>query len=211
MLKTVFVVDDSITNLAMAEETLDEHYRVITMTSAVKMFSILEKITPDLILLDVAMPEMNGFEAIARLKSCGRYSDIPVMFLTALTDSYNESQGIELGAADFITKPFSPSLLLHRVKYHIDISELIRERAEWVDLADAAHSAKGDFLSFVSHEVRTPLNAIIDIAVTGKVSDDKDEKTQALSKIENATKQLLGIINEMLEAAKSKTNEINEK
>ena len=83
MKKTIFVVDDSITNLSMAEDVLEKQYDVITMTSAVKMFTILDKVIPDLILMDVAMPEMSGFDAMKQLKDNSHYSEIPVIFLTA--------------------------------------------------------------------------------------------------------------------------------
>jgi putative two-component system response regulator len=128
MKKSVFVVDDNETNLTMAEELLSEHYRVISLPSAAKLFRALKKIKPDLILLDVAMPEVSGFEVIKRLKANEAYTGIPVIFLTALNDSYNEALGIDLGAVDFITKPYSKSVLLNRIKNHLNIDELIRER-----------------------------------------------------------------------------------
>ncbi|MCL2009636.1 MAG: response regulator [Synergistaceae bacterium] len=118
MQKTIFVVDDSGTNLSTAEEALEEHYRVITLSSAAKMFKILEKVKPDLILLDIEMPEMDGFEAMEQLKSSEYHANIPVIFLTGLTDSDNEAYGIELGAVDFITKPFSAPALLNCVNIH---------------------------------------------------------------------------------------------
>ena len=130
MQKTIFVVDDSGTNLSMAEEALEKQYRVITLSSAAKMFAILDKVTPDLILLDIEMPEMSGFEAMKRLKANDQYAEIPVIFLTALTDAANEAHGIELGAVDFITKPFSEPVLLNRIRNHLQIDELIRERTE---------------------------------------------------------------------------------
>ena len=130
MSKTIFVVDDSLLNLSMAEETLEKHYRVITLSSAKNMYAALNDITPDLILLDVAMPEESGFEAMTQLKANKKYSDIPVIFLTALTDSFNEALGIELGAVDFITKPFSEPVLLNRVKNHLHIDELLDQRAK---------------------------------------------------------------------------------
>jgi putative two-component system response regulator len=130
MQKTIFVVDDSATNLSMAEEALENHYRVITLSSAAKMFAILEKVTPDLILLDIEMPEMNGFEAMERLAASESHAGIPVIFLTSLTDAVNEAHGIELGAVDFITKPFSEPVLLNRIKCHLNIDELIQERTK---------------------------------------------------------------------------------
>jgi len=130
MQKTIFVVDDNSTNLSKAEEALEKQYQVITLSSAAKMFSIMEKISPDLILLDIEMPETDGFEAMKRLKASDSYSEIPVIFLTSLTDSVNEAYGIELGAVDFITKPFSVPVLQNRIKNHLQIDELIRERTE---------------------------------------------------------------------------------
>jgi len=117
--KTVFVVDDSDTNLAMAEEALEDQFRVMTIPSAEKMFSLLEKMTPDLILLDIEMPEMNGFEALEKLKANNAWLGIPVVFLTGTTDAAIEERSAKLGAVGLVTKPFSPSALLDRVNAHI--------------------------------------------------------------------------------------------
>ena len=128
MPKTIFVVDDSDTNLLMAETALESKFRVLTMPSAAKLFMLLEKLTPDLILLDIDMPEMDGFMALRRLKSQAALADIPVIFLTSKTDSAIEACGFELGAVDFIPKPFSAPVLQNRIKNHLDIDALIRER-----------------------------------------------------------------------------------
>jgi len=127
-LKTIFVVDDSDTNLSMAEAVLEDQYRVMTMPSAAKMFDLLEKVIPDLILLDIEMPVMDGFETLKRLKQEGKWFDIPTIFLTGRTDSDVEARGFELGAVDFITKPFSAPVLLNRIKTHLNIDDIIRER-----------------------------------------------------------------------------------
>ena len=128
MSKTIFVVDDSDTNLSIAEGALENQYRVMTLPSAAKMFAFLEKFTPDIILLDIEMPEMDGIEALRRLKAHNAFADIPVIFLTGVTDVSIEARGFELGAVDFITKPFSAPVLLNRVKTHLDIDATIRER-----------------------------------------------------------------------------------
>jgi putative two-component system response regulator len=127
-MKTIFVVDDNRTNLFTAKTVLEGLYRVLTILSAQKMFTMLEKIIPDLILLDIEMPEMDGFEALLCLKSNPLYKDIPIIFLTSYTDAKIEARGFELGVLDFITKPFYPAVLLNRIKMHLDIDELIRER-----------------------------------------------------------------------------------
>jgi len=112
----------------MAEAVLEDQYRVMTMPSAEKMFSLLEKVTPDLILLDIEMPEMDGFDALKILKSESLWVDIPVMFLTGRNDAEVEARGFEMGAVDFITKPFSAPVLLNRIKTHLGIEKIIRER-----------------------------------------------------------------------------------
>jgi putative two-component system response regulator len=129
MINTIFVVDDSDTNLSMAESALENQYRVLTMPSAAKMFSLLEKMIPDLVLLDIEMPEMNGIDALVKLKSYRAWKSIPVIFLTGRTDETIEVHCFELGAVDFITKPFSAPVLLKRIKTHIDIDKAIRERS----------------------------------------------------------------------------------
>ena len=103
MPKTIFVVDDVDTNLSAAKDALKDNYRVMTLPSAAKMFTLMEKIKPDLILLDIEMPEIDGFEALIRLKANHATADIPVMFLTGMTDVSMEVRGFELGVVDFVT------------------------------------------------------------------------------------------------------------
>ena len=124
----IFIVDDNETNLTVAEDSLIKHYKVIALPSAAKMFEALSKFMPDLILLDVEMPDMDGFEAMKKLKSSDRYANIPVIFLTGLSDAESEAYGIELGAVDFIMKPFTEPVLINRIKKHLDIDEMVRER-----------------------------------------------------------------------------------
>ena len=128
MQKTIFVVDDNDTNLSTAKEALKKQYRVITLPSAKKMFAHMEKVVPDLILLDIEMPEIDGFETLHLLKENTSRSGIPVIFLTSTTDTAIEARGFQMGVIDFITKPFSEHVLLNRIKTHLDIDELIRER-----------------------------------------------------------------------------------
>ena len=129
-MKTIFVVDDNNVNLISADEALSNHYRVFTMPSASNMFELLEDVTPDLILLDIMMPEMDGFETLKHLRKNRRKADIPVIFLTSRNDASTESLGLEMGAVDFISKPFSRPVLLNRIKSHLDIENIIRERTD---------------------------------------------------------------------------------
>jgi class 3 adenylate cyclase/CheY-like chemotaxis protein len=117
--KYVIMVDDNPANLKLGKNILSEKYRVATFPSAQKMFSLLENNHPDIILLDVDMPGMNGYEAIKILKSKPGTKNIPVIFITARTESDDELEGLSLGAIDYITKPFQPLLLLKRIEVHL--------------------------------------------------------------------------------------------
>jgi putative two-component system response regulator len=117
--KKIVLVDDNPVNLKLARNTLMGAYDVFTVPSAAKLFQLLEKTLPDLILLDVMMPEMNGYDAIKILKANSRTADIPVLFLTSKSDTSSELEGFNLGAMDYVSKPFSPQLLLKRVDVHM--------------------------------------------------------------------------------------------
>jgi putative two-component system response regulator len=129
--KKIVLVDDNPVNLKLARNTLMERYNVFTVPSAQKLFQFLEQTIPDLILLDVVMPEISGYEAIGTLKNNPRTAGIPVIFLTSRTDTTSELEGFSLGAVDYISKPFSPQLLLKRVEVHLLLES---QKAELKDL-----------------------------------------------------------------------------
>jgi putative two-component system response regulator len=117
--KIIFLVDDNGTNLTAGKDILKDLYKVYPILSASIMFDLLENVIPDMILLDIAMPEMDGYEAIRRLKLDPRSWDIPVIFLTSKNDMGSELEGLNLGAIDYIAKPFSAPLLLKRIENHL--------------------------------------------------------------------------------------------
>jgi putative two-component system response regulator len=146
-MKTVFVVDDSDISLSLAKKALEGRYRVLTMPSAVKMFMLFEKITPDLILLDIEMEEINGIEAFKQLKTSEKFEKVPVIFLTGRNDTEIEAKCFEMGAVDFITKPFSEPVLQNRVRTYLDIDEIIHERtAQLYRLQSGIVSALADIV-----------------------------------------------------------------
>jgi len=118
---TIILVDDNLTNLTVGKNMLKTFYNVIPVLSARVMFETLEDVIPDLILLDIEMPEMDGYEAITRLKSEARFADIPIIFLTAKDDADSELEGLDLGAVDYVTKPFSAPLLLKRISRELQV------------------------------------------------------------------------------------------
>jgi putative two-component system response regulator len=154
-LKNVLIVDDIAKNIDLLKGILSEHYQIQIAKSGKMALNIIESKAPDIILLDIMMPEMNGFEVCRILKSDPKTAEIPVIFLTALTDMSHEKEGFEVGCVDFITKPISPLTTLARVETHLKIYEnhlnnkhLIKLRTKELDsllasaigmLADVGH------------------------------------------------------------------------
>jgi len=131
--RKIILVDDNITNLNIGRNVLIDVYDVFTVPSGEKLLKILEKIIPDLILLDIEMPEMNGYETIKILKSNEETAHIPVIFLTAKGDAGSEFEGLSLGAIDYISKPFSPPLLLKRIEVHLLVESQKKELKNYND------------------------------------------------------------------------------
>lgn len=123
--QTILVVDDTPDNLTMITSLLRDLYRVKIAVSGKKALQIaFSNEPPDLILLDIMMPEMDGYEVCSQLKNDSETRDIPVIFLTAKTEVEDEVKGFELGAADYITKPVSPPILLARVRTHLRLKRM---------------------------------------------------------------------------------------
>lgn len=114
--KLVFLVDDTDSVLTLGASILEDDYRVLTMSSALKMFSLLEKKQPDMILMDLEMPEMNGFDAVAKLRENTEWSSIPVLFLTGHIDDTVLSRAAELRALGVHNKSDISTTLLDRIR-----------------------------------------------------------------------------------------------
>lgn len=121
MKNTILIVDDDRINLVMAQNLLQKEYKVVGVNSGKQAFKFLEKHTPDLILLDIFMPEIGGFEVMKQLQENNKWKKIPVIFLTADRKSETETECFKLGAYDFITKPFEPMVMLNRVRRTIEL------------------------------------------------------------------------------------------
>jgi putative two-component system response regulator len=123
-MKTILVVDDTPENLAVLGELLRSSYRVrVAPTGARALRVALTDPRPDLILLDVMMPEMDGYEVLRRLRSDPATAHIPVIFVTAMDSTEDEEYGFSLGAVDYITKPIRPAIVLARVRAHLELKQ----------------------------------------------------------------------------------------
>ena len=130
----ILIVDDEPANLKVMREVLGNQYRMSFAKSGAAALALLEKEQPKLILLDIMMPDMNGFEVCEILKSTPALSHIPIIFVTALGDESDEFKGFELGAVDYITKPISPAIVRARVKTHLSLVQAEQLKQAYVDL-----------------------------------------------------------------------------
>ena len=129
----ILVVDDTKTNIDVLEGILSNDYDVCVALNGKKAIELTEKIRPDLILLDVMMPEMDGYETLRIMREKNILQGIPVIFLTAKADSKSEQIGLDLGAVDYITKPFNPALVTLRIKNQLQLKQQRDHLHELVD------------------------------------------------------------------------------
>jgi DNA-binding response OmpR family regulator len=218
--KKIIAVDDNQANLTACRKTLKDEYEVYPAPSAEKMFELLTHITPDLILLDVEMPGTNGYDAMRRLRSHDAYRDIPVIFLSAMDDAESEIEGLNLGAIDYIHKPFVSSLLLRRIQTHIAVVEGKKElmslnksisqslsrqsddgqrgpSEEAEEKAIKELMIKGELLSRMGHEILAPLNVIIQMIETAIKTDDLERVKHYLGIADAETRLILEIVNDI--------------
>jgi len=116
---TLLVVDDEISNIILLSSLLGKHYNLRTANSGAAALDSVKEVRPDLILLDIIMPEMGGFEVCRRLKDNLRTENIPIIFISALEDEDDVKEGLNLGAIDFVHKPFNPGILKIRLRNYL--------------------------------------------------------------------------------------------
>ena len=166
--KCIFLVDDNILYLNAGRAALQNNYTVVTIPSGEKLAPLLEKNKPDLILLDIEMPGMSGYDTINLLKENPDTANIPVIFLTGKSEPDSEFLGLSLGAVDYITKPFSQSILLKRIELHL----LLQTQKEELR---AFNSNLLDMVKERTNEISDLQNAIIMWAA--EVIEFRDEET----------------------------------
>src|SRR5574343_1618099 len=133
----ILVIDDTPANLSLLNQLLREHYRIKLANGPAKGLELAVNAPPDLILLDIMMPDMDGYEVCKRLKANPATASIPVIFLTAKVGAEDEEQGLALGAVDFIHKPFTPSVVLARVRTHLQIRSwqvFLEDKSAWLQV-----------------------------------------------------------------------------
>lgn len=200
---TVLIVDDNQVNLNLLRNILlSADYTVIAASTTEEALELIRTESPDTILLDVMMPDMDGFSFCRSLKKDERFSDIPVIFLTSLSHKADIVEGFNAGGHDYIVKPFNRQELLARVRNHIHLYDTLLENKRLTKLSEDASRSKSEFLASMSHEIRTPLNSIIGMAEVLAETPLSKEQRKYVSIFRSAGESLLEIINDILDLSK---------
>ena len=234
---TILVIDDNPTNLEILDHTLSiEGYNVHTETEGANVIQRIHSSIPDLILLDILLPDINGFELCQRLKSDPVTESIPIIFMTALAATVDKVKGLNLGAVDYITKPFQREELLARVQTHLSLRQLSKtlevknqqlteltedlenkvaerttELKQALEKEKELNQLKSRFITMASHEFRTPLAIISSSSgILQEFGDrlNEERKQEHLQTIQNTIKHITQILDDVLMINRAEGNKI---
>ncbi|MDD1419277.1 hybrid sensor histidine kinase/response regulator [Dolichospermum sp. ST_sed1] len=220
---TILVIEDNLTNLKIiAHILIAAGYNVLTEVEGLNVIEKVNSTIPDLILLDIILPEISGFEICQQLQADPFTQSIPIIFMTALIENGDKIKGLSLGAVDYITKPFQKEELLARVRTHLHLRQLSKtleiqnqelikttkelenksaELKESLVKEKELNLLKSRFITMVSHEFRTPLTIISSSsAILEKFSNrlTEDKKNKHLQTIQNSIQHITEILDDVL-------------
>ena len=224
----ILIIDDESANIIALTSILSHEYDILASKSGSDAVTLVEENMPEVILLDVLMPGMDGYEVITELKKSKKTKHIPVIFITGLDNTEAEKKGLTLGAADYITKPFNADIVKLRVKIQINLVNHIRtleERNEMErqlniikelevglvaakedaenqrEIAELSSRAKSEFLARMSHEMLTPMNAVIGMLQIIKIKGVPENIKTQINEINSASSQLLEMITDVFDVS----------
>ncbi len=200
---TILVVDDTETNIDILVDALEDVYEVSVAMDGESALEIVESNPPDLILLDIMMPGMDGYEVCRQLKANDTTKNIPIIFLTAKAEVSDETKGLELGAEDYITKPISIPIVRARVKTHLSLLHARKNLEMQNDELREAAELREDIERITRHDLKTPLNAMISLPpllmMEGNLTEDQQESVKM---IQDSGYKMLRMINLSLDLFK---------
>ena len=202
---SVLVVDDTVMNLHLLSDLLGKHgYEVRAVTSGRQALQAVEHDPPDLILLDIAMPGMDGYEVCRQLRAMERSKDVPVIFLTALTDTADKIRAFDTGGVDYVTKPFQFEEVLARVRTHVALKRAQSALTASYERLRAVEQLRDDLVHMVVHDMRSPLTVLqtsLDLLkrAAGALTEDSRQDLQAAS---DAAHVLTRMVNDLLDVSR---------
>lgn len=203
----ILIVDDATENLDILMEALDQRYAVIAARNGRKAIEFARREPqPNLILLDIMMPDVDGYQVCQQLKADKLTQDIPIIFLTALTDPASELKGLELGAADYIHKPFSIPLVQARVAIHLELQQNRRQLAAQIQHLTEAEKLRESIDIILRHDLKAPLTPILGFSSYLTESTTlSNEQARTVQVIHDAALRMLDMINRSLDLYKMET------
>ena len=210
---TILIVDDLVANTDVLLAALADTYDVSVIQDGPTALAALATVKPDLILLDIMMPGMDGYEVCTQLQANPGTRDIPVIFLTALSEDSDEEKGLNLGAAEYITKPFNPALVKARVRNHLALRhtriEVVRQRDQ-VEVAlqklRKLEQQRDDLVHMIVHDLRGPLTGMVgylDMLARDKANAPNFERD--LCAAQKSTKALCDMVSALLDVSRLET------
>ena len=196
----ILIVDDVTKNIQLVANILQRAgYEIFFALNGTMALELVKDQTIDLILLDIMMPEMDGFETCKRIKALSNAQDVPIIFLTAKTDIESIKKGFNVGGVDYITKPFNREELLSRVKTHLSLMQQQQELKE-------LNATKDKFFSIIAHDLKSPFNHLLGLTeIINNLANKSDNKEiLEISKLINkSAKQGKGLLDNLLEWSRS--------
>jgi signal transduction histidine kinase len=221
--ESILIVDDTPANLQLLAQMLSEQgYKIRMAQDGTMALLSVESSPPDLILLDIMMPQLNGYEVCSKLKASSQTKDIPIIFISALNEVFDKLKAFEVGGVDYITKPFQPPEVLARVEHQLHIRRLTQQLSEQNallqqevhrrEIAEAEvrkslskeqelNQLKSYFVSMVSHEFRNPLTTILGFAELIIDFDQQltsEKRQEYLRQIKESTRRMTALLNDVL-------------
>lgn len=203
----ILVVDDEPNNRILLNQILKDNYQLAFAIDGKQAIEIAKQVQPDLILLDIMMPEMNGYEACQILKSGIKTNKIPVIFTTAMNETEDQIQGFEAGCVDYITKPFSPSIVLARVKTQLKLKDAFETMAaQNIKLMEAV-KLRDEVERITRHDLKNPLTGVFTgVELLEFMEGLNPDQVDVLKIIKDAAYKMLHMINFSLDLFKMEQN-----
>jgi two-component system, sensor histidine kinase and response regulator len=210
---TILIVDDEPVNIDILIQNLQDDFRLLLAKNGKMALKIARSTSPDLILLDIIMPEIDGYTVCRQLKDSRETRMIPIIFISAKKEEEDETKGLTLGAVDYITKPFSPAIVKARINTHLKIqkqhSQIRLQRDQLVEANEKLEESaelRADVERITRHDLKLPLNGVIGFANLLKTDEDlTPEQMECIDIIEDSGYRMLNMINLSLDLYKMET------
>ncbi len=209
-LPTILAVDDEPANLLLIQRLLQRQFRVICSPNGRTALEILEQTPVDVVLLDIMMPYMNGYQVLKAIRDVPSTTDMPVILVSAMSDAKDVAQGLEIGANDYITKPIDPEVTIARVQTQIALKQLHDERKKVIRELQTAQALKDNLLRIASHDLKGPLmNMQMVSSLFRRVEDQIPAAKEWLDALDSSVDTMQTVIEDFLDSAAMNSGVVN--